>query len=425
MATTKPTIPVILTDANWQKQKGILAKAHGETGIGELMKKLAAAFNNVDWPLFDTSSISPADLTPEKIRKLGEQAFKEYRVGIAGKTRDAALALSRQAHSVTTEWEKSSTIPASSRKHVKTIETEALNFATAMRDFTDWQKDYEDILDQIERKQQGRFKQLHTVLSTALKNRLAQQDAYREVIKTGEALANSLKKTQFTQATLPQISKQAAAYSDALEKTTRKYDSLGTRQDLGEKDEIRTLNDPDLNKMLAQYMTYLSVTIPLINTAAALEAKIQSLVEVGQVNLKKDTMSVEQLRDILKKSMKELEKTRGPIEGIASGSKNVLTNDMTKPANWNVDMVRAQNGILKLHVQAVDKVTDKWTALVSLHKTILAKARQLKQVQQMDIFPACETLIAETGKMIKTCRALCAKADTQLKTALKNATAKK
>src|SRR5665213_2142073 len=49
-----PTIPAILTDANWQKEKGVVAKlVKRETGIGELMKQLATAYGTVDWTKFD------------------------------------------------------------------------------------------------------------------------------------------------------------------------------------------------------------------------------------------------------------------------------------------------------------------------------------------------------------------------------------
>ena len=152
MALQKPEIPEILTDKNWQKQKGLIAKAHGETGIGALMKKLAAAFNNVNWSLLDPYTLNPAERSPEKLRQRGDQADKEFRANVL-KIREASLTLSRQARALAAEWKKSSTIPASVRKHVENIDESALNYATRIRDFTEWQKDFEELLDQAGRKQ--------------------------------------------------------------------------------------------------------------------------------------------------------------------------------------------------------------------------------------------------------------------------------
>lgn len=45
--------PEILTNRHWQKNKGLLAKAAGETGVGSQMDKVQVAFKAVDWKKFD------------------------------------------------------------------------------------------------------------------------------------------------------------------------------------------------------------------------------------------------------------------------------------------------------------------------------------------------------------------------------------
>src|SRR5262245_6273778 len=48
-----PKIPVILTEADWKKNKGLLAKGVGETGVGAAMGQLKTAYEAVDWDKFD------------------------------------------------------------------------------------------------------------------------------------------------------------------------------------------------------------------------------------------------------------------------------------------------------------------------------------------------------------------------------------
>ncbi|HVY60844.1 MAG TPA: hypothetical protein VHF22_04290 [Planctomycetota bacterium] len=47
-----PRLPEILTEKHWDKNKGLLAKAAGETGVGAALKKLADLFGKVDWLKF-------------------------------------------------------------------------------------------------------------------------------------------------------------------------------------------------------------------------------------------------------------------------------------------------------------------------------------------------------------------------------------
>ncbi|MGH7042784.1 MAG: hypothetical protein ACREFY_11705 [Acetobacteraceae bacterium] len=45
----RPDYPKILTKANWDKKKSLLAKAAGETGVGAAMDTAQAAYDAVDW----------------------------------------------------------------------------------------------------------------------------------------------------------------------------------------------------------------------------------------------------------------------------------------------------------------------------------------------------------------------------------------
>jgi len=146
------TIPEILTDKNWQKQKGLIAKAHGETGIGELMKKLATAFNDVDWQAFNVMETTNATTrTLDNLARLKTLAKAQFPK--LNNYHDAALVLYRQANKIAAEWKNSKTIPSSSRKHVENIATNAINLATAIKSFK-WDQDFNDLYAQLARAEQ-------------------------------------------------------------------------------------------------------------------------------------------------------------------------------------------------------------------------------------------------------------------------------
>ena len=54
MAVIPSEIPNDLTQEYWTKHKGTIAKMAGETGVGEALGSLKAAFAKVDWKLYQT-----------------------------------------------------------------------------------------------------------------------------------------------------------------------------------------------------------------------------------------------------------------------------------------------------------------------------------------------------------------------------------
>ncbi|HUO09729.1 MAG TPA: hypothetical protein VM008_15585 [Phycisphaerae bacterium] len=127
-----PEIPKILTDADWQKEKGIVAKlSKGETGLGALMKKLDEEYKKVTWDKFDAFRALPYNnmRSIEAVDKAFNDAKAEYPK--VESVRKAAFALRDRANAVAAEWGKSKIIPSSSVKHVveigKTCETFALS----------------------------------------------------------------------------------------------------------------------------------------------------------------------------------------------------------------------------------------------------------------------------------------------------------
>jgi hypothetical protein len=131
-----PEYPDILTNANWQKNKGTIAKiAGGETGIGDLLKAAKAAFDEIEWQLFritEAAEGSGKNRTMESIEAAYQKALKQ---GGKLKTLDTAVRdVERKAEQVAKEWAANKKIPSASAKHVKSLAEAAktFNYATTL-----------------------------------------------------------------------------------------------------------------------------------------------------------------------------------------------------------------------------------------------------------------------------------------------------
>ncbi len=91
MAFTRPAYPAVLTKSNWDKNKGIVAKMAGATGVGEALAKLESAFNAVDWKKFEIAANKPNPFSLPKLEAQKKLAIAEMN-GNAAKLRVAAFA---------------------------------------------------------------------------------------------------------------------------------------------------------------------------------------------------------------------------------------------------------------------------------------------------------------------------------------------
>lgn len=92
--TTVPTYDPMLTQKNWDKNKGSLAKMAGYTGMGDALRTLEADYKKVDWTVFDMQVLFPRgskDFTLPKLEKAMEAAVKDAKAGAAAKLRASAL----------------------------------------------------------------------------------------------------------------------------------------------------------------------------------------------------------------------------------------------------------------------------------------------------------------------------------------------
>ena len=125
--------PNILTNKDWQSNKGKLAKIAGKTGIGPELDKLEKSYKKVDFSLITANGygkLHDFDEIDETLKKA-----KAYYVKTIQPVRDHALSISRKAVDVEKQFKSKKAIPKSSAAHVAKLGKEALNFATAMKSF--------------------------------------------------------------------------------------------------------------------------------------------------------------------------------------------------------------------------------------------------------------------------------------------------
>lgn len=136
MATlAPPAFPAILTNKDWQKNKGLLSKAAGETGVGAQMDKVQVAFNAVKWPTFYAHNVCSKEngvLLPGHVTAKIADITKEYSSKVEPLRKELEK-LSKIADDTATAWKKSKTIPSSSTKHAAAVSTAASNFMTAVK----------------------------------------------------------------------------------------------------------------------------------------------------------------------------------------------------------------------------------------------------------------------------------------------------
>ena len=115
-------IPVILTDADWQKKKGVIAKAAGKTGIGPAMKAMEAEWKKVDWDDLDPNLVwakTGMQRTPANFPAAFKVAKTAY--GKVTALRSKVKSLADLAEKTEAKFKSSKVIPSSSREHVGKI----------------------------------------------------------------------------------------------------------------------------------------------------------------------------------------------------------------------------------------------------------------------------------------------------------------
>ncbi len=144
--------PEILTNKNWQKMKGLMAKVAGETGVGKAMDAVQAGWGEVTWQKFDVDKVwRGAGLWMRSLIDF-ELAFNEAKKEFpkVEKVRKALFDLEKVAEKTAAEWAKNKLIPKSATEHAKKVAAEASRLATALksldRNFIDAKKKHFEFL---------------------------------------------------------------------------------------------------------------------------------------------------------------------------------------------------------------------------------------------------------------------------------------
>jgi hypothetical protein len=131
----KPIIPVILTVADWNAKKGVIAKMAGETGIGAALAKLKVEFDKAPWDVLDPDLAYSANTKTGKgtlalAQKLGAIAISKQNT--LEPTRKELQAIKTLTESIEKKWKASKIIPSSSTAHVGKMKVAADQFMVAL-----------------------------------------------------------------------------------------------------------------------------------------------------------------------------------------------------------------------------------------------------------------------------------------------------
>lgn len=115
-----PEWPKSLTNADWQKKKGNIAKLAGETGLGDAMTDAEKEFNKIDWQKMDASGVLPKDRNIPTIKQRQQDTIPYYRSTIEP-VRTKVKKIKDLAEKTAADWKKNKLIPSSSRKAAEDV----------------------------------------------------------------------------------------------------------------------------------------------------------------------------------------------------------------------------------------------------------------------------------------------------------------
>jgi hypothetical protein len=146
-----PTIPPALTQTSWAKEKGIVAKIlKSDTGIGDLIGKVATAYGNVDWTKFNADTALANIATNNDIDAAKTAASTEYKTNVEA-LRTAVTALRDKAKATAESWKKNKLIPSSSQKAADAINKAAEQFSVALKDNAPYIVEFAKACDQAKK----------------------------------------------------------------------------------------------------------------------------------------------------------------------------------------------------------------------------------------------------------------------------------
>ena len=146
-----PQIPQILTKADWDREKGVIAKIGvGETGIGAQMEKLRGVYNAVNWNKLNVKTAFPQDPTdPALVDAALKEAKAEYAAKVE-KVRQELRTLQNLAEKAAAVFKSKTLVPKSSTEHARKIATAADVLAVQLKSMDAEFNSFENMKKDIE-----------------------------------------------------------------------------------------------------------------------------------------------------------------------------------------------------------------------------------------------------------------------------------
>lgn len=164
--------PAVLTNADWQKKKGAVAKIAGETGIGDALKAAQAAYEKIDFNKFDARMTLPQDRDTENMIA-GKKACKDLYAKVVVPARAKVKEVCDLAEKTAIAWKKNKMMPASSTKAAEAVAAEADLMWMQLKDnssgFVDLMKSWDDIIALNVKKADDEAKKLKVTIANLTK----------------------------------------------------------------------------------------------------------------------------------------------------------------------------------------------------------------------------------------------------------------
>lgn len=155
-----PNYPDILKEADWQKKKGALAKAAGETGVGAAMKALWANRNNTDWTDLQVAT------TYKSLAEVDE-AIQKYKAAMPKleKLKTDAYKVRDLARAAAAKFKANKLIPKASADHAGAVATAADHYGVAIKSY-DPSADFAEARKRVEAREKIGRDQLKKSIAT-------------------------------------------------------------------------------------------------------------------------------------------------------------------------------------------------------------------------------------------------------------------
>jgi hypothetical protein len=128
-----PKYPKILLQTDWDKNKGLIAKAVGTTNVGQAMKDLKKAYDGVDWDKVDSKKALAGGVTSERAKTALKEAQDEWDKKVLPLIAKASTVNTRALNAIAKYKSAKIPVPKSSVTHALNVQKAAVTFEQELR----------------------------------------------------------------------------------------------------------------------------------------------------------------------------------------------------------------------------------------------------------------------------------------------------